>query len=393
MEKKEIKFAIMSISTLCMISLTASAILADIQAYYVGVDVSLIQMVLTLPALLGLIFAFAAGPLSMRIPKKNIVIFGLICGLMGGMVGLFLGSISIWVLLFGSVLVGVAQGINSTMTMALIADFFTGSESGAMMGLQSAFVNGGGMVLMFTSGLLAGIQWNYSYIVYLVFIPVIVIVIKNLPNEQPIAAVEKNSVGVLEKSWKLNGTVYFTAVIMFLFGVFIFAFQANIASLVVNKGFGDASTSGFINTTMLAAGMVTGILFGRITRVLKSFTIPAALIVTVIGMALIFTVGTLPSLFIAAACVGFGLATIMPAGTFIAANAVAPGMFATAIAIVTAAVNMGMFMSPIILNALSNSLSGGSIIFKFMISAVGLALVAVLSITGNFVIAKRQTQN
>src|SRR5665647_709347 len=112
----------MSISTLCMISLTASAILADIQAYYVGVDVSLIQMVLTLPALLGLIFAFAAGPLSMRIPKKNIVIFGLICGLMGGMVGLFLGSISIWVLLFGSVLVGVAQGINSTMTMALIAD-------------------------------------------------------------------------------------------------------------------------------------------------------------------------------------------------------------------------------------------------------------------------------
>ncbi|MBK5245356.1 MAG: MFS transporter [Eubacteriaceae bacterium] len=382
----------MSISTLCMISMTASAILADIQAYYVGVDVSLIQMVLTLPALLGLIFAFAAGPLSMRIPKKNIVVFGLICGLMGGMVGLFLGSISIWVLLFGSVLVGVAQGINSTMTMALIADFFTGEESGAMMGLQSAFVNGGGMVIMFTSGLLAGIQWNYSYFVYLVFIPVLVIVIKNLPNEQPTASVDKKSGEVLEKSWKLNGMVYFTALIMFLFGVFIFAFQANIASLVASKGFGDASVSGFINTTMLAAGMVTGILFGRITRVLKSFTIPAALIVTVIGMVLIFAVGTLPSLFIAAACMGFGLATIMPAGTFIAANAVTPGMFATAIAIVTAAVNLGMFISPIVLNALSNSLSGGSITFKFMISAVGLALVAVLSIAGNFVIAKRQTQ-
>ena len=120
----------------------------------------------------------------MRIPKKSMAIFGLICGLIGGMVGLFLGSISIWILLFGSALIGVSQGINSTMTMALIADFFTGAESGAMMGLQSAFVNGGSMVLMFTSGLLAGVQWNYAYIIYLVFIPILVIVVKNMPSSQ-----------------------------------------------------------------------------------------------------------------------------------------------------------------------------------------------------------------
>lgn len=119
MEKKRIKIAILSISSLLMISMTASAILADIQAYFVGVDPSLISMVLTIPALMGLVFAFASGPLSLRLPKKSLVIFGLVCGLAGGMIALLFGSTSIYVLLACSLLLGIAQGMNSTMSMAL----------------------------------------------------------------------------------------------------------------------------------------------------------------------------------------------------------------------------------------------------------------------------------
>jgi len=390
LEKKNIKLAILSISSLVLIAMTASAILANIQAHFPRVDQSLIQMVLTIPSLFGVVFAFISGPLSMKISKKSIVIFGLICGLLGGMVGLFLGPINIWLLLFGSVLVGIAVGINSTMSMALIADFYTAAESGAMMGLQSAFANGGSMVLIFTSGLLAGIQWNYSYIVYLVFIPIIFIIIKKLPKDQPTANVEEKNNDIIEKSGKMNAMVYFTALVMFLFGVCLFAFQANIASLVASKGFGDASTSGMINTTMSAGGMITGILFGRLQRRLKNNTIVAAPLVVGIGMALIFVVGTLPALFIAAVCMGFGLATIMPAGTFIAANAVAPAVSAMAIALVTAAINLGMFVSPILLNALANSIGGGSLTFKFMISGIGLFVVTLMAFVGNAMIEKRQ---
>lgn len=393
MKKKSIKVAIMSIASLGMISMTSSAILADIQAQFVGVDISLVQMILTIPSLLGLVFAFAAGPLSMRVPKKSIVIFGLVCGLAGGMIGLFGGQISIWMLICGSVFIGIAQGINSTMSMALIADFFTGEESGAMMGLQSAFVNGGGMILMFTSGLLAGIQWNFAYLVYLVFIPVVIIVSKNLPANQTAAGSEQHQAEKAAENGKMNGTVYFTAFLMFLFGLFLFSFQGNIASLVVSKGFGNASTSGLLTTTMSAGGMVTGILFGQLQKRLKQYVIPVALFVTGAGMVLIFAVGTLPALFVAAACMGFGLATIMPAGTFIAANAVAPALSATAIAIVTAAVNLGMFISPLVLNALANAISGGSIIFKYMTSSIGLFISAVLAAIVISAHAKREIQN
>ncbi|OFV69767.1 MFS transporter [Acetobacterium wieringae] len=386
MEKKRIKIAILSISSLLMISMTASAILADIQAYFVGVDPSLISMVLTIPALMGLVFAFASGPLSLRLPKKSLVIFGLVCGLAGGMIALLFGSTSIYVLLACSLLLGIAQGMNSTMSMALIADYFVAEESGALMGLQSAFVNGGSMVLLFSSGMLAGISWQMSYLVYLVFIPVIVIVIKNLPRDHAPAHAADT---LQEKSARLNGRVYFTALTMFLFGVFLFVFQTNVAMFVVGNGLGDASTSGLINTAMSAAGMLTGILFGRMQQVLKKLVIPVSLLVGGLGMLLIFMLGSLPSLFIGAMCCGFCLATINPAGTFQAANAVHPSISSLAIAVVTASTSVGIFVSPILSNGVAN-LTGGGIEIKFLLAAVGLAAVGLMSFVGNAIMDKKE---
>lgn len=385
MDKKKIKIAILSISSLLMISMTASAVLADIQRYFVGVDPSLIQMVLTIPSLMALVFAFASGPLSLRMPKKSLVVFGLVCGLAGGMVALFFGSISIYVLLGSSLLLGVAQGINSTMSMALIADYFGADESGALMGLQSAFVNGGSMVLLFSSGMLAGIQWQMSYLVYLVFIPVIVIVMKNLPNDHPQTHVDEKQT---EKSAKLNARVYFTALTMFLFGVFLFVYQTNVAMYVASKGFGDASTSGLINTSMSAAGMLTGILFGRMQRVLKKLVIPISLLVGSLGMLSIFVFGSLLSLFVGAMCCGFCLATINPAGTFVAANAVHPSISSLAIAVVTASTSVGIFVSPILSNAVANA-AGGNISVKFLLAAMGLLGTGILSWFGNMILDKK----
>ena len=385
MDKRKIKIAILSMSSLLMISMTASAVLADIQRYFVGVDPSLISMVLTIPSSMGLVFAFASGPLSLRLPKKSLVIFGLVCGLTGGMVALLFGSLSIYVLLGCSLLLGVAQGINSTMSMALIADYFVAEESGALMGLQSAFVNGGSMVLLFSSGMLAGVSWQLSYLVYLVFIPVIVIVMKNLPNDHPQTADQEKPT---EKSAKLNARVYFTALIMFLFGVFLFVFQTNVAMYVAAKGFGDASTSGLINTSMSAAGMLTGVLFGRMQRVLKQLIIPVSLVVGSLGMLSIFVIGNLPALFIGAMCCGFCLATINPAGTFVAANAVHASISSLAIAVVTASCSVGIFVSPLLSNAVANA-AGGNLAVKFLLATLGLFGTAVLAVIGNAILDKK----
>ncbi|WP_303865159.1 MFS transporter, partial [Alkalibaculum bacchi] len=237
--KNHIKFAILAISSVLMTSMIASAILADISMSYPSADPSLIQMIMTLPSLMGMIFAISAGPLSGKIAKKIIVLVGLFSAFTGGMLSYLFGSLSIYVLLLSSALIGVGQGINSTMSMALIADYFVGDESSSLMGLQSAFVNGGSMVIIFISSLLARLGWRSSYLIFLIFIPIIVIVMKYLPNDPPIQQQESSG----EKG-KLNGTVYFTAVVTFVFATLMFSFATNVAMFVVNNGLGDATTAG-----------------------------------------------------------------------------------------------------------------------------------------------------
>jgi len=386
LETKRIKLAILSIAALLMISMTASAILADIEFHFSAVDESVIQMVLTIPALLGMIFAFAAGPLSLWISKKNLVIFSIVNGLIGGLIALILGPLAIGFLLFASVLIGVAQGINATMTMALITDYFSGEERSTMMGLQSAFLNGGSMVLLFISGLLADFRWNHAYLVYLAFLPVLLIVIRNLPQDRPAQPeYSKNPDG----SRKLNVSVYFIAFCILLFGSFFFVFQTNIALFVVSKGYGDATLSGMINSTLSAAGMVAGICYGKIKHHLKIMTIPIGIVAVGLGMAIIYFVGTLISIFVAAIFVGLGISTVMATAIFMAANIVKNGMQSSAIALVTAAVNLGMFASPLLFNMISVQAAGNPSI-KFMVSSICLLLLAIMFTYGNHFILKKQ---
>lgn len=388
LEKKRIKLAILSVASLLMISMTASAILADIEQHYPNVSETMIQMVLTLPALLGVIFAFAAGPLSMRISKKSLVIFSLTCGLSGGLMGLILGPLAIEYLWLSSVLIGVGQGINATITLALITVYFSGEESGAMMGLQSAFLNGGSMVLLFTSGLLANIKWNGAYLVYLAFLPVLVIVIKYLPHDQPLPATQLKA---RNRTEKLNGTVYFIALIIFLFGSCFFVFQTNIALLVVSKGYEDATLSGIINTLISAAGMITGFRYSHIIHRLKTMTITVGIAVVGLGMSLIFFLGSLVSICVAALFIGFGIGVVMPTGIYLAANVVRKENQSTAIALVTAAVNLGMFVSPLIFDWISLQIPDSDISIKFMIASLCLLLLAVVfAMSRRFVLNKPQ---
>lgn len=390
METKRIKLAILAVASLLMISMTASAILADVELHFPDGAESVIQMVLTLPALLGLIFAFAAGPLSRRIAKKSLVIFGLASGFAGGLMALILGPLALGFLLWSSVLIGVAQGINATMTMALIADYFTGEESSTMMGLQSAFLNGGSMVLLFISGFLADFKWNHAYLVYLAFLPVLLIVIRYLPQDRPIPSNPRKN---QDDSGKLNAKVYSVAFFIFLFGCFFFVFQTNIALLVVSKGYGDATLSGIINTVVSASGMVTGIQYGKLRRWLKRLAIPAGIGAVGLGMGLIYLLGTLTSIFVAAILIGFGIGMVMPTGIFLAANAVESGLQSTAIALVTAAVNLGMFMSPLLFNLISCQGSGENPSNKFMVSAMGLLILALSFIFINQFLLKQQNKS
>jgi MFS family permease len=278
-----------------------------------------------------------------------------------------------------SLLIGVSQGINSTMSMALIADYFSGNERSSLMGLQSAFVNGGSMVILLVSGFLAGIKWNYSYLIYLILVPVMAIVIKNLPGDSPIHDEHSSK----PRDGKLNSVVFFTSIAMFAFASLMFVFQTNISMFIRDNGLGDASTAGMVNSVMTGTGALTGIFYGRVRRFLKSMIMPVAVCSTGLGMLLVYAIGSLPSVFMAGIMVGFGLSSTIPTAMFNVSSAVSPIKSATAIALTNGFMNIGMFASPLIINPLAVRLNPGIDGFRFLLSAVGLIFLSVVIYAGN----------
>ncbi len=73
----------------------------------------------------------------------------------------------------------------------------------------------------------------------------------------------------------------------------------------------------------------------------------------------------------------------MPSGIFLAADSVNKEKQSTAIAIVTASVNLGMFTSPIIINRISYLMAEESLNFKFLLASIYLFLLAGLYFVGN----------
>lgn len=372
--KVQIKIAILSISSVLMASLMGSAIIADVSNSYPMIDTTLVQMIVTLPPLIAMIFSILSGPLSNKIAKKKIALFGLFSAFFGGGLAYFFGETTIYIMLVSSSLIGVGQGINSTISMALIADYFTDDEGSSLMGLQSAFINGGGMLILFISSLLAQFGWKSSYLVFLLFIPIILIVMKYLPNDPPIQQAQEN-----KPKEKMNGTVYFIGVITFLFAVFMFSFTTNVSVYVTDNELGGAATSGFANTLMSASGAIAGIAYPSIKKQLNNKLIPLGALLAGVGLLLANILESIVGVYLAGIFIGFGLSLFMPTAIFAASVAVKADVSANAIAFVNGASNVGMFLSPFIVDPIINSFNG-NVGTKFMISGIILIVLSIFTL-------------
>ena len=388
MDKGKVKIAVLGFSTLLLGATIITGIVADIAGHFPDAGKPVVNLVLTLPFLVATLFALLAGPLCKYIAKKKLVIICHVAVLAGGILAYLFGEMSITVLLAVSVLLGVSQGALSTISMALIADHFEGHERGALMGLQSTFVTFGGMIIAFVGAMLAGIHWNTSYLVLLVALPSLIVVLKCLPMDAPeIQSAARNA----DQGGGMTGAAFFYAGTGAAYGVFMFILQANLAFYIARNGLGGADTAGYANTTIVAAGGVTGILYGRLSQILKRFVLPVGLIASAVGFLLMFSVGNLVAVFIACACIGFGLTATVPTIMYNASVAVPPASATMAIALINTGTNVGMFTSPFIIGFIMKWTGNTDIKAQFLTGAVGMVALAIIYILADGAISRSKT--
>ena len=352
-----------------------SPVLSGVHDHYPNVDVSLVQMLVTVPTLVAVIFALLTGWLALHISKKKIFLFA---ALVAGVTGLIpLTSDSFTVLFLSRALYGMSLGIVVSLVTALIADFFDGDERVQVMGIQGASV-GAGMVLVTTlAGIIGRTDFhNTYYLSVLGFVSFFAILL--LLPEVPVTKPEKGE----KKRIRLNAEVFRMAAFIFAEGFFIIIYTTNLAMHLAGPLKGDAAIAGVITGVFSASQILMGILLGKIAKVTGRLTLPVAMFALAAGYLLMaFFPGSLPVLMVSAVLCGYSQSVYCAKAMQEVTTVVDPDSTPMAASLLTCALCISQFVSPVTINTLSGIVFGSvTTTGAYLLGGIGIGIVGILAV-------------
>lgn len=370
-QKLKIILAVVAISFIQGLQYCVSPVLGQIQEHYPDVSVSLVQMLITAPALLSMVVALISGGLVVKVSKKKLLLFSaLVAGITGFLPYL---ADNFWLLFASRTLYGIALGLACTLNTAVVAEFFEGDERVSVMGIQAASIGTGMVIITTVGGKLGSLAFTYSYITNIIGFLSFLILALMLPDTG-VAKVTKTD------RICLNKRVFQIAFLGFLEFMFLITFTTNIAMHISGALAGDSSVSGILTGVFSGAQIVMGLILGYVTKVTKRATLPVAMISFLIGaVLLILFPSNLAALMAASVFCGFSQGMFIPQAMVDVANAVPPVATAMASACFTCAMSFGQLVSPSVLNTVSKMVFGTiSTSNVFKIAGLGMGISAMI---------------
>ena len=139
--------------------------LGIIKAHFSEADALLVQLIVSMPALLIIVTNLFFLSISRRLRSRAIATTGLLLYVVAGAGCFFVDEI--YVLLVMRALLGISVGFIMPLSTGLLAYYYPPEQQAHLMGLSAAMNQMGGVVATLLAGLLATIEWNYAFLVYL----------------------------------------------------------------------------------------------------------------------------------------------------------------------------------------------------------------------------------
>lgn len=194
---KGLAVSILSLSLLTVMAGAAVApALGVIQAYFSGTSQTVVQLIISIPALFIVITNLCFPALSRRFSTKTLVLGGLLLYTVGGCAAGLFDQIAL--VLVMRALVGVGVGILMPLSTGLLTFYYPPERQAALMGYASAMNQMGGVIATLLAGLLSQLNWRASFLVYLLGLLSIVLCLGFLPSDrldQPQHAEEASAAG------------------------------------------------------------------------------------------------------------------------------------------------------------------------------------------------------
>ena len=270
-------YSIYAMSVLIMANVAISPGLAQIGKEFSEVPDYLIQMLITLPALLMIPASLCLNWLVKRFRVKQVVIGSLIVFIVCGLLPTV--TTNFWILLCLRALQGFSVGIISPLSSLLITTFFSGEQQFKTMGGRTSVESIGAVFMMIVGGYLADYGWKYTFLIYMIAIPVLLFVWKMMPDaSMPKEDTDKK----VHRTTKLESVIWLYVIISFLYMVFLHCFSTNIAMYLDAEQYGTASGSGMITSAYMVSGFVCGLIFPKLIKVFGHFTMHVGLLLSAV---------------------------------------------------------------------------------------------------------------
>ena len=365
--KKRLLYTILSISLLTVMAGAAIApALGVISAHFAGRNPLLIQLIVSLPALFIILTNLVFPWLCRLMKTRTLALTGLALYVLSGAGAFFVDNI--WVLLAFRALMGVSVGMIMPLSTGLLAYYFPPEEQAGLMGLSAAMNQMGGVVATFLAGMLAGISWNYAFLVYLLGLIAIILVAAFLPNER-LSGRGGVSLSLLKR-------FHPSVVGMFLVMILFFIYPTNFALTASGtlSEMGITLTMVGLDVVAFLVGLCFGFLMKRFAAQMKYIAplgFAAGYLCLAVGDSLVWLL--LGSAFIGIAN-GIGVPYLNTIGSVKAGKEAAT----TVMPLLSAALYLGQFLSPLIVSPAATATGTSPYVIAIFIAIIYL-LQAVLT--------------
>lgn len=369
MNKREniLTLTILSVSLLTVMAGAAVApALGAVKAYFSDANPLLVQLIVSMPSLFIILTNLCFPALCKVMRTRTMAVSGLALYVAAGC-GVFFAK-EIAVILVLRALLGVSVGVLMPLSTGLLAWYFPPERMAGLMGLSAAMNQMGGVIATLLAGLLATIAWNYAFLVYSLGLITMVLVLLFLPDER----LNRHNEGSSAKSGKELLRFHPSVVGMLLLMTIFFVYPTNFA-LTARTRISNPMLITWLMVGMDFVAFLTGLFFGKMMPCIRHAAKYIAPAFFLAGYVLLSLTSSLAGWITASACIGIAVGFGVPYLMTIASIKGGKDSATTVMPLISAALYLGQFVSPLIVTPLARLTDAG-----VYLVAVGLSLIYLL---------------